>query len=70
VGKLKSLLGKTLSAVAVVGVAAVGVAAVLTIGSVISRKKTSEATTPELGDVSAESQAQRAESEDRDGSAH
>ena len=38
-GKLKSALGKTLSAVAVIGVAAVGVAAVLTVGSVLVRKR-------------------------------
>lgn len=73
-GKLKRALGKTLSAVAVIGVAAVGVAAVLTVGSVIARKKESGLSSPEsevsdssqtdMGVVSNESQAPG----DRDGS--
>jgi len=41
-GKLKSALGKTLSAVAVIGVAAVGVAALVTVGSVLVRKRRSD----------------------------
>ena len=36
---LKRLLGKALSAAAVIGVAAVGVAAVVTVGSIIGRKR-------------------------------
>jgi hypothetical protein len=43
VGKLKGVLGKTISAIAVIGVAAVGVAAVFTVGSVITRKRRSGA---------------------------
>jgi hypothetical protein len=41
-GKLKSALGKTLSAIALIGVAAVGVAAVVTVGSVLVRKRRSD----------------------------
>src|SRR5262245_1438876 len=65
-GKVKGLLSKTLSAVAVVGVAAVGVEAVLTIGSVISRKKSSRASTPETGASTPETGASSAESGDSD----
>jgi hypothetical protein len=46
-GRLKGVLGKALSAVAVIGVAAVGVAAVFTVGSVISRRKESGVSSPE-----------------------
>jgi hypothetical protein len=42
-------LGKTLSAVAVIGVAAVGVAAVLTIGSVVIRRKESGVSSSDSG---------------------
>jgi hypothetical protein len=48
-GKLKGLLAKTVSAVALIGVAAVGVAAVLTVGSMISRKKESGVSSSESG---------------------
>jgi hypothetical protein len=47
-GKLKSALGKTLSAVAVIGVAAVGVAAVVTVGSVLVRKRRMDSSTHDL----------------------
>ena len=47
-GKLKSALGKTLSAVAVIGVAAVGVAAVVTVGSVLVRNRRSDSSTHDL----------------------
>ena len=47
-GKLKAALGKTLSAVAVIGVAAVGVAAVVTVGSVLVRNRRSDSSTHDL----------------------
>jgi hypothetical protein len=59
-GKLKSALGKTLSAVAVIGVAAVGVAAVVTVGSVMGRKRRSDTSDPDL-EASAAARSERQE---------
>jgi len=58
-GKLKGVLGKALSAVAVIGVAAVGVAAVITVGSLIGRKGKS-------GVTSSDSEASDFDQEDFD----